>query len=104
MLSFEDWREFQTYLRILAKSNKKKPFDCPFLAVLPENIFYRLSDAWRFEYYSAGSLFCSERTGLCATKGGQSALVLNEHAEVMIPCNYNGSELKFSLTGFVALK
>ena len=117
MKSFENndaWRKFQKYLRRLAKNGKKKPFNCPHLAVLPEEVSYHSSiniipnrgfENLKEEYVK-DSLLCCEKPGKegmistirCTTLDRQIAL--NAIGTLVIPCTWNGSEFLFTLASF----
>jgi len=93
---------FITYLNEL---KDEKPFDCPFLKVLPETI--KVYSDNQYTEYERGALICSARPGTllerddnhrCQLK--KSEIILNEQGNFEAKCRWNHSRLFLKIVGF----
>ncbi len=99
---FEGYQEFRKYLNEI-ESATKKPFSCPLLVVLPEQVKYGYGDS--AEIFEAGALICKARVGSVL---GADTIRCNFHGEIILDdnrcttarCGWNGSQFIVAILGF----
>ncbi|MEK6918211.1 MAG: hypothetical protein AABW51_04660 [Nanoarchaeota archaeon] len=104
MKEVNDYSKFREYLRSL---DGDKPFNCPLLAVLPEDVFYTGEGIYEFK---KGELICIgkpgtlgpvSRTLLCSIQDGATVSLNSQNKlEVKARCSWNGSIFTLNVAGF----
>ncbi|MBI4983190.1 hypothetical protein HZC32_00915 [Candidatus Woesearchaeota archaeon] len=108
MKKFEELTELRGYIE---KLNIRKPFPCPYLRVLPEELGYEyweknygeLSSEKSCKVYPEGELICLPQileNHRCVIRTGEIKINELGELEVKAYCGWNGSKFKLRLDDF----
>ncbi|MBU1204047.1 MAG: hypothetical protein KKG60_03195 [Nanoarchaeota archaeon] len=101
MVSFNDYLKFREYLFDLAKK-EDKPFNCPALAVLPENVV----DTCEHKTYPSGDLLCSYTPGSIGVVPDHGCRIayfpikVGDDGNINLLCSWNHSQLVLKVIDF----
>ncbi len=103
MKELDDYKELEEYLAQLSESSK--PFNCPNLRILSEDLKVTNVDLTEGYLYKKSTLICclpkgSWETHECKLKG--SEISLNEQGELEILCAKNHGKFKLKIIDFKA--
>lgn len=74
------WKDLKQYLLRVEAEQKRKPFDCSKLIVLPEDVEYKAEVGSFPELYLKGSLMCHSLAFV--SNGGHSRCAINSEIEL----------------------
>jgi len=97
---FNNYNEFTEYLNKLKELKGKKPFNCPYAVVLPEEAIYMGEIK-----YPKDSIACSERLDhKCQLHHQMHDEIINKKGELEARCGFNLSKFKLKIKSFKSSK